>query len=149
MVLNGRKYDKYESTLCKLEDKFDQLTQDWETYKEEILEKGKTVEEFNAKKPAPDEEENVHTHNDYWKDEKEKAFLEWFSKLSDDKPPDTAEAKVDTGETDQLKVLCEEIKTQLESIGTTTLKLAENINRTANASADETVVERYVQMIDT
>ena len=62
VVLNGRKYDKYESTLSKLEDKFDQLTQAWETYKEEILEKGKTVEEFNAKKPAPDEEENVYTH---------------------------------------------------------------------------------------
>ena len=33
VVLNGRKYDKYESTLCKLEDKYDQLTQAWETYK--------------------------------------------------------------------------------------------------------------------
>ena len=49
MVLNGRKFDKYEPTLTKLEDKFDQLTQAWESYREEILDKGKTEAEFNAK----------------------------------------------------------------------------------------------------
>ena len=29
VVLNGRKFDKYEHTLTKLEDKFEQLTQAW------------------------------------------------------------------------------------------------------------------------
>ena len=55
VVLNGKKYDKYEPTLSKLEEKFDEMTQAWENYKEELLEKGTTEEEFNAKKPAPDE----------------------------------------------------------------------------------------------
>ena len=55
VVLNGKKYDKYEPTLSKLEEKFDEMTQAWENYKEELFEKGTTEEEFNAKKPAPDE----------------------------------------------------------------------------------------------
>ena len=70
VVLNGRKFDKYESTLTKLEDKYDQLTQAWEVYREDILDKGKTEEEFNAKKPKPDEDDSVYTHNDAWKDHK-------------------------------------------------------------------------------
>ena len=148
VVLNGKKYDKYESTLTKLEDKFDEVTQAWEVYKEEILEKGKTETEFNALKPAPDETESVYTHNDAWKDNKEKAFLELFEKLSDDNPPDT-ECKVDTGETAQLEILCQEIKTQLELIGNSTVKLSEDISRIADATADETVVERYEKLIHT
>ena len=88
VVLNGRKYDKYESTLNKLEDKFDQLSQVWESYREEILDKGKTEAEFNANKPVPDEDESVYTHNDAWKEDKKNSFLELFDKLSDDKPPE-------------------------------------------------------------
>ena len=149
MVLNGRKFDKYEPTLTKLEDKFDQLTQAWESYREEILDKGKTEAEFNAKKPAPDEDESVYTHNDTWKEEKEKAFLALFEKLSDDKPPDTTEPKVDIGETANLQILCQEIKTQLDLIGNTTVKLSEDISRAPDSSVEETVVDRYVKLIHT
>ena len=39
VVLNGKKYDKYEPTLSKLEEKFDEMTQAWENYKEELIEK--------------------------------------------------------------------------------------------------------------
>ena len=148
VVLNGTKYDKYESTLNKLEDKYDLLTQAWETFKEEILDKGKTVQEFNAKKPEPNEDEFVYTHNDSWKEDKERSFLDLFERLSDDKPP-IPEVKVDTGETAQLQVLCQEMKTLIELIGSTTLKLTENISKTADTSADETIVERYVQLIHT
>ena len=143
VVLNGRKLDKYESTLVKLEDKFDQLTETWEIYKEEILEKGKSETEFNAMKPAPDDDEGVYKHNDAWKDAKEKAFLELFEKLSDDKPPDS-EPKVDTGVNAELQLLCQEIKTQMELTGSNTVKLAEDINRISDATAEEKVVERYV-----
>ena len=148
VVLNGRKLDKYESTLVKLEDKFDQLTETWEIYKEEILEKGKSETEFNAMKPAPDDDEGVYKHNDAWKDAKEKAFLELFEKLSDDKPPDS-EPKVDTGVNAELQLLCQEIKTQMELTGSNTVKLAEDISRITDATAEETVVERYVQIIHT
>ena len=148
VVLNGKKYDKYESTLAKLEEKFDQVTETWEIYREEILQKGKTEAEFNAKKPEPDEDEDVYTHNDAWKAKKEENFLELFEKLSDDKPPDT-EVKVDTGESGQLLIVCEEIRTQLELIGNTTLKLAEDINKVADKSAEETMVDRFAQLITT
>ena len=148
VVLNSKKYDKYESTLAKLEDKFDELTTAWETYKIEILEKGKTEEEFNANKPEPDQEECVYPYNDAWKTDKEKSFLELFERLSDDKPP-VSEDKVDTGESWDLQLLCQEIKTQLDIIENTTIKLTEDIIKIPDASAEETVVEGYKQMIDT
>ena len=145
VVLNGKKYEKYEAFQLKLEDKFDILCQAWEAYKEDILDKGKSEVEFNAEKE--DSDGPLYSHNDNWKEEKEKAFFELFDKLNDDKP--AVEKKVNTEEVAQLQIICQEIKTILELTGNTTIKLIEDVSKTANSSADETVIERVVQMINT
>ena len=80
-VLKGKRYEKYEPTLNKLEDRYDQLCENWEAYRDSILEKGTTVEEFNAKKPPPNDDSNAFTHNDAWKEEKEKSFMDLFDKV--------------------------------------------------------------------
>ena len=144
VVINGKKYEKFEAFQTKLEDKFDLMCQAWEAYKEEILDKGKSEVDFNAENDSGDGPE--YKHNDSWKDTREKAFFELFAKLNDDKPVE--EQKVNTDEVANLQVLCQQIKTTLELTGNTTIKLIEDVSKLADSSEDETVLDRVVQMIN-
>ena len=69
VVINGKKYEKFEAFQTKLEDKFDLMCQAWEAYKEEILDKGKSEVDFNAENDSGDGPE--YKHNDSWKDTRE------------------------------------------------------------------------------
>ena len=50
VIIHSNKLDKYSPIQSKLEDKFDALCQAWESYKEDVFEKGNTEENFNAEK---------------------------------------------------------------------------------------------------
>ena len=145
MLINGKKYEKYQIVQDKLEDKYDSLCTAFEHCKEEILEKGQRVGEFNALEG----DEPVYRYNDAWKQERDKEFENLFNVLNDDSPkPDESEEKLDVDQTVQISLICQEINSILEVTRNSTAKLAESINKLQNNMVEESTITGFVDMIN-
>ena len=142
VLLNGRKYEKYNDVQKNLEDKFDLMCQAWESYKEELTDQGVSEDQFNSL--LEDGSGPVHTHNDSWKNGKEAAFFSLYERLSDAKP----EPKDNAVEVAKLQVLCQEIKLLLDLISSTTDKLFEDVAKMDDSKAEESLLERFIDLIN-
>ena len=134
LILNGRKYDKYSAVQSKLEDKYDFLCQAWETNKEDILDKGSTLDEYNET-----------DYNDTWKATKEHEFMGIYNSLSDDKPVE--EPKINPGVSYEVQFVCQDMKNLMDDTALTTDKLLEDICKLADMSVEESMVQGFLQLI--